>query len=64
MDGNSSDFPDDEQVCANCGDSIEIGSWHPVLAETDASGVFHLHPFCSPYCRDVWHRTQTTQNQE
>ncbi|WP_266077365.1 DUF7576 family protein [Haladaptatus caseinilyticus] len=63
-DNNGPDVLGEEQVCANCGDTIEIGSWHPVLAETDDSGMFHLYPFCSPHCRDVWNRTQTTQNRE
>ncbi len=44
----------DERVCAVCGDTIDIESWHPVLAETDSTGTLRLYPFCTPACRDAW----------
>ncbi|WP_049970503.1 DUF7576 family protein [Haladaptatus cibarius] len=62
--GNGPEIPGDESVCTNCGDTIEIESWHPVLAETDATGSFHLYPFCSPHCRDLWNRTRPTDTRE
>ncbi len=63
MDGRVPDS-DDERLCANCGRTIEIEVWHPVLADTDAKGAVRLLPFCSTDCRDLWCREQTTEPQE
>ncbi|EFW90259.1 hypothetical protein ZOD2009_19418 [Haladaptatus paucihalophilus DX253] len=51
--------PFDECACVVCGDDIDIESWHPILADTDATGTFRLYPFCTTDCRDAWnsHRT-------
>ena len=46
----------EEQVCVTCGDAIDIESWHPVLADTDAGGTLRLYPFCTPDCRNEWNR--------
>ncbi|WP_345409693.1 DUF7576 family protein [Haladaptatus pallidirubidus] len=61
---NSPERPGGDPVCTNCGDAIEIESWHPVLAETDADGSFHLYPFCSSHCRDLWNHTRTINPRE
>jgi hypothetical protein len=53
----------DERVCVVCGDTIDIESWHPVLAEPDAMGILRLYPFCTPDCRDAWNEN-TTDNRE
>ncbi|WP_458204913.1 DUF7576 family protein [Haladaptatus sp. NG-SE-30] len=53
-----SDTPScDEHVCTTCGGAIEPSAWHPVIAETDASGTLRLYPFCRPDCQDEWTRT-------
>ncbi|MGA9401365.1 DUF7576 family protein [Haladaptatus sp.] len=46
----------DQQICAVCGDAIDIEAWHPVLADTDSNGTLRLYPFCTPACRNEWNR--------
>lgn len=44
----------DVERCANCGDRIETGEWHPVDTARDADGEFVLVQFCTEACRDAW----------
>lgn len=41
--------------CANCGQPINMKTWHPVVTRTDEKGNFHVYAFCDEDCKDEWH---------
>jgi hypothetical protein len=43
-------------VCAYCGDTVEISSWHPVAARCESDGGTWLAAFCDRTCRTAWER--------
>jgi hypothetical protein len=42
------------EECAECGDHIPSGEWHPVATLRDGDGEMDIYDFCSEDCRSSW----------
>lgn len=40
--------------CANCGDPLTDGQWHPVVTESTGDGDVDCYSFCDDDCRAEW----------